>query len=400
MTRALPVLVGTDRPAVAARRRARHPARRSAARPAATPGCSTRQAGQVEVAYYADDRVVLHEAAHAWFNGSLLADRWANEAFASYYGLEAAKDLKVKANADALTPRARGGPDPAQRLGRRRSRGHEDRGLRLRGVADPRPGDRRAGRRRRRCRRSGPTRRATSARTSRRCRGAADGRAAGAPETVDGRRTGAACSTSSRPHRQVVRRPVADLGRPRPRTCRCSTHGGPPGRDTTAVVAEAGDWQLPRPVRDAMRAWQFDEATALLRRRAAVLDQRASIAAAAAVRADRRRRRCGRRSRRPDGFAGGDAGSDRRDRPRSTATTPRSRHGPRPRTCSRRSGLWDATPEASLGQARDAFAAGDLARVRGRGRGGVGRLGVAPRSWVGAGRSASVPARWRSCSRS
>ena len=43
--------------------------------------------GLIEVAYYAEDFVVLHEAAHAWFNGALLADRWANEAFASYYGL-------------------------------------------------------------------------------------------------------------------------------------------------------------------------------------------------------------------------------------------------------------------------------------------------------------------------
>ena len=25
--------------------------------------------GQIEVAYYADDAVVLHESAHAWFNG-------------------------------------------------------------------------------------------------------------------------------------------------------------------------------------------------------------------------------------------------------------------------------------------------------------------------------------------
>ena len=44
--------------------------RRSAARPAATPGCSIRREGMVEVAYYADDFVVLHEAAHAWFNGA------------------------------------------------------------------------------------------------------------------------------------------------------------------------------------------------------------------------------------------------------------------------------------------------------------------------------------------
>ena len=60
--------------------------------------------GQIEVAYYADDFVVLHESAHAWFNGQLLVDRWANEAFASYYGLDAAARLKVKATGDALTP--------------------------------------------------------------------------------------------------------------------------------------------------------------------------------------------------------------------------------------------------------------------------------------------------------
>ena len=82
---------------LAARRRAGRPRGGRAARPAATPGCSTRPSGQIEVAYYADDGVVLHEAAHAWFNGALLADRWANEAFASYYGLEVAGALKVKA---------------------------------------------------------------------------------------------------------------------------------------------------------------------------------------------------------------------------------------------------------------------------------------------------------------
>ncbi len=58
---------------------------------------------KVEIAYYADDFVVLHEAAHAWFNGALLADRWASEAFASYYGAAAAYDLKVKIKPDTLT---------------------------------------------------------------------------------------------------------------------------------------------------------------------------------------------------------------------------------------------------------------------------------------------------------
>jgi hypothetical protein len=59
--------------------------------------------GQVEVAYYADDFVVLHEAAHAWFNGELLVDRWALEGFASYYALEAASELGIEAVGDELT---------------------------------------------------------------------------------------------------------------------------------------------------------------------------------------------------------------------------------------------------------------------------------------------------------
>ena len=61
-------------------------------------------AGQIDVAYYADDFVVLHESAHAWFNGGLLVDRWANEAFASYYAVDIAPMLKVKATGEALTP--------------------------------------------------------------------------------------------------------------------------------------------------------------------------------------------------------------------------------------------------------------------------------------------------------
>ena len=50
-----------------------------------------------------------------------------------------------------------------------------------------------------------------------------------------------------------------------------------------AVVAAAGDWRLPRAVRDAMRAWQFDQATRLLTSARTILDQRAVIATAAAA---------------------------------------------------------------------------------------------------------------------
>lgn len=55
---------------------------------------------RLEVAYAAPDGVVLHELAHAWFNGRLVADRWAAEAFASYYAEVAARELAI----DPATP--------------------------------------------------------------------------------------------------------------------------------------------------------------------------------------------------------------------------------------------------------------------------------------------------------
>ena len=42
-------------------------------------------APRIEVSYAASDVIILHGLAHAWFNGNLVADRWAAEAFASYY---------------------------------------------------------------------------------------------------------------------------------------------------------------------------------------------------------------------------------------------------------------------------------------------------------------------------
>jgi hypothetical protein len=59
--------------------------------------------GRIEVAYDAQPFVVLHEASHIWFNGWLLADRWAAEGFASYYASQVAKPLKVPVPSDALT---------------------------------------------------------------------------------------------------------------------------------------------------------------------------------------------------------------------------------------------------------------------------------------------------------
>jgi hypothetical protein len=59
---------------------------------------------RIEIAYTASDGVILHELAHAWFNGRLVADRWTAEGFASYYAELAARELGIEADAPAPPP--------------------------------------------------------------------------------------------------------------------------------------------------------------------------------------------------------------------------------------------------------------------------------------------------------
>jgi tetratricopeptide (TPR) repeat protein len=61
--------------------------------------------GNVQISYFADPFVVLHEAAHIWFNGSLATDRWIQEAFASYYADQAVRQLGLIGHAPVLTAR-------------------------------------------------------------------------------------------------------------------------------------------------------------------------------------------------------------------------------------------------------------------------------------------------------
>ncbi|MBI3752013.1 MAG: hypothetical protein HY263_10230, partial [Chloroflexi bacterium] len=72
---------------------------------------------RIEIAYAAPSGVVLHEAAHAWFNGALVADRWAAEAFASYYAEVAAARLKVAIVSPELTATTRTAPIPLNAWG-------------------------------------------------------------------------------------------------------------------------------------------------------------------------------------------------------------------------------------------------------------------------------------------
>ena len=61
----------------------------------------------MDVAYWADPGSVIHQVAHGWFNGDLLADRWANEGFATFYALRAAAELGETAKRPQMTDDAR-----------------------------------------------------------------------------------------------------------------------------------------------------------------------------------------------------------------------------------------------------------------------------------------------------
>lgn len=63
--------------------------------------------GQVQISYFADPYVILHETAHLWLNSDLLTDRWIQEGFASYYAQRVVDRLGFPDHAPVLTKRTR-----------------------------------------------------------------------------------------------------------------------------------------------------------------------------------------------------------------------------------------------------------------------------------------------------
>jgi hypothetical protein len=328
--------------------------------------------GMVEVAYYADDFVVLHESAHAWFNGALLADRWANEAFASYYGLSVAPQLKVKASGAVLTPALEAAKIPLNSWGAigRQTSAIEDYAYAAtlalaKAIAA----------------RAGPDGlRAVWADAAGRV-GAYQppvlaGVAPAAPETVDDApdwrglldlldEQGSGSFDDL--WRTWVARPT-DLPLLDARQL---------ARDRyEAVVDAAGDWQLPRPIRDAMRAWRFDAATALLDSATQVLDQRGAIEAAATAAGLTPPDTLHVAFERPDGFTGAidEAAAELESIRRYDSAAGSRLPAPDPLQTL---GLWGATPDAELDQSRTLFAAGDLA-------GSAAAAAAAAAAWTGA----------------
>lgn len=229
------------------------------------------RSGTVEIAYYAADFVVLHEAAHSWFNGSLLADRWTNEAFASYYATEVAADLKVKTGSDELTDELQAARIPLNAWG---PIGTEDiaredyayaASLAVARLIAERAGE--------------DGLRAVWA--------AASGRVGayqppdGPPELVsappDWRGLLDLLEVDGTAYDDLWRAWVA-----RPTDVPLLDARSAARDRLERLTAQTDGWRLPRPIRDALRAWRFEDATALMAAAEASLVARADVEAAAA----------------------------------------------------------------------------------------------------------------------
>jgi hypothetical protein len=306
---------------------------------------------KVEIAYYADDFVVLHEAAHAWFNGGLLADRWANEAFASYYASLAAADLERPIGIDELTDELAKARIPLNAWGPVGSEdvAEEDYAYAAsialaRLIAE----------------RAGPEGLQAVWADAQGGVGAYQPTGGGAAETVEGppdwrglldlleARTDASYDDL---WREWVARDT-DLSLLDERTETRASYD--------AAVLAADDWTLPRPIRDALRSWRFSDADALLADAQLAVEARATVSDAAEraglIAPDTLRLAF----EDDDGFADSSAEAAAEldvinryvvaDALRPAEVTPILALG-----------LWGQTPEAVLASARESFAKGDLA---------------------------------------
>ena len=320
----------------------------------------------VEIAYYADDFVVLHEAAHGWFNGALLADRWANEAFASYYASEVATDLELEVEPAELTDELQVARIPLNGWGPV-------------GTEDPAQEDYAYA--------AAPALAAAIAE-----RAGDDGLRAVWADAADGTfayqpTTGPAETGTDRPDWRglldlLEARTDAtydDLWRTwvaRPTDLPLLDARAEARTQYEAVLAMTDGWKLPRPVRDALRAWRFDDATGLLDDATAVLEQRAVVVEAATeagvIAPDTLRTAFEDDDGFDDARAEADAELAAIDRYAAAAALEPASMDPVLTL-----GLWGQTPEVELEAARDALARGDLP-------GSVASSDAAAEAWGGA----------------
>jgi hypothetical protein len=132
-------------------------------------------------------------------------------------------------------------------------------------------------------------------------------------------------------------------------------------RQYDAVVTRAGKWQLPPIVRQAMRAWQFEQATELLGAADAALDDREAVTTAAAHAGLRAPRTLETAFEGDAGFAAAAAEADAELMTIEAYVAARDSRLADPGLIEQ-VGLWWTTPEPDLARAGAAFAAGDLRR--------------------------------------
>ena len=310
------------------------------------------EAGQIEIAYYATTFVVLHEAAHAWFDGALLADRWASEGFASYYAVRAATAIgEKKVTGDVLTPGLEKSRIP---LNAWSAPGEDDAtvenaeyaaALQLATLVGQRAGpegltavwqaihERRAA-----YQPAGPRGSLETSDAAPDWRGLLDLLEEQTSLSYDDLWTAWVVRSADKPL-LAERTAVRDR--------------------YTALVGRADTWLLPRVVRDAVRAWQFDQAGELLDGAGRALDDRDAVVSAAAAAGLSPPSSMQTDFEGPRGFAAASAEAEAELAAiaayRDAAASGQAAPDPIAAI-----GLWNSDPAGALGQAAKAFAAGDL----------------------------------------
>jgi hypothetical protein len=320
--------------------------------------------GRIEIAYYAGPFVALHEAAHAWFDGNLLADRWANEGFASLYAVKAGKAIGAKVAADPLTARLTAARIPLNAWGPVGSQEPlvEDYGYaasaELARLVVERAGD---------------------AKMTEIWLAAHHGIGAYQPPDLDlagggvagttGAPLGAETGAAPPDWRGLLDlleertgKPFDDLWRTwvvRPDEAKLLDERAAARARYDEVVKRAGTWRLPALVRQALRAWQFGEATQLLDAADRALADRDAVTAAATAAG---LTAPGTLRTAFEGVAGFSAASGEADAELATIGAYGTAVSSRPASLDlvEEVGLWDATPDADLARAKTAFADGRL----------------------------------------
>ena len=145
----------------------------------------------------------------------------------------------------------------------------------------------------------------------------------------------------------------------RPTRRACSTQRGAARRQYDEVVSRAGEWRLPPLVREAMRAWQFDQATELLVAADRALDDRDEVAARASAAGLEVPRALQAAFEGDRGFA---AASSEAESELATIRAYGAAVAAREVEPGivEQIGLWGTTPELDIERAAESFAAGDL----------------------------------------